>query len=370
MKAGMIGLGKLGLPCALAMESRGHTLCGYDVMPEPREYLKTRKIPYLEEGTPELLKEHNLHHTNSIAEVVAGSQIVFVAVQTPHSEGYEGITPLPSARRDFEYQYLISAVREACQAANSLRKHISLVIISTVLPGTTDKVLRPLLNKYVSIVYNPFFIAMGRTVYDFLNPEFVLLGADTPPTEVIEFYSQIHNKPTVNVSVPSAELLKVSYNTFIGLKIIFANSLMEICHHTGADVDQVTDGLAQATHRVISPKYLHAGMGDGGGCHPRDNIALSHLAKSLNLSVDLFEIIMDTRERQSKWLAEYTAHWSRLTKLPIVLMGVSFKAETNLTVGSPALLLKHQLDRLPLGVSRSLGPPRSGSRSIVELWGP
>jgi UDPglucose 6-dehydrogenase len=130
---------------------------------------------------------------------------------------------------------------------------------------------------------------------------------------------------------------------------------MEICHHTGADVDQVTDALKLATERLISPKYLSAGMGDGGGCHPRDNIALSWLSRKLGMTFDFHEAIMMAREKQTDFLANlveenrryavYSPDFSfkEFKNVPVVILGKAFKEQTNLEVGSPAILLKNIL---------------------------
>ena len=180
------------------------------------------------------------------------------------------------------------------------------IIISTVLPGTIDREIRPLFNKHMALCYNPFFIAMGTTIKDFLNPEFVLFGSedDEAAEEATGFYSSLHDRPVYRTTVKNAELVKVAYNTFIGMKITFVNTLMEICHKSGCDVDAVTDALKMADDRLISTKYLTAGMGDGGGCHPRDNIAMSWLANELDMSYDWFDSIMMQREHQTEWLAQ------------------------------------------------------------------
>ena len=184
---------------------------------------------------------------------------------------------------------------------------------------------------------------MGTTMRDFLHPEFVLLGADGPDsaTKVEAFYATLTDSPICRMSIDSAELTKVAYNTYIGMKIVFANTLMEICHKSpGANVDDVTGALKKAHRRLISPHYLDGGMGDGGGCHPRDNIAMSWLARELPLSHDIFENMMIARDNQTEWLADLMcAH-----DLPKAIVGYSFKTGTDLTVGSPALLLKAILE--------------------------
>jgi UDPglucose 6-dehydrogenase len=205
------------------------------------------------------------------------------------------------------------------------------------LPGTIEKYIKPVLSDKIKLCYNPFFIAMGTTINDFLNPEFVLLGVDdkSAAEKVIDFYSTIHNKKVFQTSVKNAELVKVAYNTFIGMKIVYANTMMEICQKTGCDVDQIIDAISLSDQRLISGKYLRGGMGDGGGCHPRDNIAMSWLSRELNLSHDFFNDLMVAREDQTEWLAEECLKHNR----KIYILGKSFKPETNITTGSPSILL-------------------------------
>jgi UDPglucose 6-dehydrogenase len=343
-KIGFIGLGKLGLPVALAMESKGHEIMGYDINPAVADYLKTKKIPYREEGSSALLKKNNIK-LGSVADVVSFADLLFVPIQTPHHPKYEGIDKLTPDRTDFDYSFLINGIREIADTAKKLKKDTILVIISTVLPGTIDRDIRPLLNKYTRLVYEPLFIAMGTTINDFLYPEFVLMGVDDEAAArtVKNFYKTIHDRPVHETSIKSAELIKVAYNTYIGMKIVFANTMMEICHHTGADVDSVTKGMSLATNRLMSPKYMRGGMGDGGGCHPRDNIAMSWLAGELGLSHNIFDNLMMAREHQTEWLADLIVAEYEKSKLPIVILGKSFKPETNLMTGSPAILLSNIL---------------------------
>lgn len=131
MKIGMIGLGKLGLPVALAIESKGHEVVGFDINPAVADILTTRKMPYHEEGAQELLDKHNIKFSDDFT----GCESVFISVQTPHDKEYEGITPLPGTRKDFDYKYLINAVKFANE---SVPKDALLVIISTCLPGTIE----------------------------------------------------------------------------------------------------------------------------------------------------------------------------------------------------------------------------------------
>lgn len=329
MKVAFIGLGKLGLPCALAIENAGHEVCGFDTSPEVQRILVSRELPYQEQHAQELLGVTRITVVPP-EEMIEWADLIFIAVQTPHQPEYEGTTLLPETRENFDYTYLHDALMSVADA------QCPVAVISTVLPGTLAAL------EYTDVLYNPFFIAMGTTIPDFLNPELVLIGTDgVHPGPLRDLYRSIHNAPHFVTTIKTAELTKVAYNTFIGLKIAFANTMMEICEKTGADVDDLVDALSLATQRIISPAYLRGGMGDGGGCHPRDNIALSWLAREIGLSYDLFEALMVCRERQTAWLADLIeSEQSRHSEYqPIELLGKAYKPESNLTVGSPALLL-------------------------------
>lgn len=368
MKIGYMGLGKLGLPCALATEAiGGHQVYGYDPNPAVQTYLADRKIPYLERRAGDFLKNHSISYVQSPSDLVAHSDIIFVPVQTPHDKQFEGHLPMPEGdRKDFDYSFLKAAVKTLADEAGAKCKYVVVVIISTVLPGTVEREIKPLLNEYVSLCYNPYFIAMGTTIDDYLHPEFVLLGSDNDPEAaclVEKFYSTIHDKPVFKTNIESAELIKVSYNTYISMKIGFANTVMEICHKTNADADDVAKALSMANERIISPKYLKGGMGDGGGCHPRDNIAMSFLADKLNLSYNIFESLMIGREQQAKWLAELALEHA--DGRPVVLLGEAYKPETNLTVGSPALLVGHYVKEAGQEVT-VLDPHVHGTQEVSE----
>jgi UDPglucose 6-dehydrogenase len=335
-KVGFIGLGKLGLPVAVAIESKGHDVMGYDINQAVQGYIENKKIPYEEIYMDEMLPKSNVKF-DSFANVIKNSEIIFVPVQTPHEKLYEGITRIPETRVDFNYEYLVDAVKNISQEVDKNNEEKIVVIISTVLPGTIEKYVKPVLSSKIKLCYNPFFIAMGTTIRDFLHPEFILLGVDDKQAaeKVKDLYSTLHNKKVFETTVKNAELVKVAYNTFIGMKIVYANTMMEICHKIGADVDAIIDAISLADERLISPKYLRGGMGDGGGCHPRDNIAMSWLSRKLNLSHDFFHDLMIAREHQTEWLADLCQN----TNKNVCILGKSFKPETNITTGSPSVLL-------------------------------
>lgn len=355
MNIGFLGLGKLGLPVALAIESKGHKIYGYDISENTIQNIKKKKIDYKEIWVEDYLPKSNINIV-SLKELVKNSEIIFVPIQTPHHEKYEGVTRIPEERADFDYSFLKEGIKNLSQEIEEQKKNTIVIIISTVLPGTIRAEIKPLLKQHTKLVYNPFFIAMGSTMRDFLEPEFILFGRDD--SEALEvgkkFYRTITKAPIFDTTIENAELIKVAYNTFISTKISFVNNLMELCHHLpNTDIDEVTNALKMANKRLISSAYLSGGMGDGGGCHPRDNIAMSYLSKKYNLSHNWFENIMKQRENQTEWLAKLIIDNSK--NLPINILGKTFKAETNLILGSPAILLKNILEEKNL---------------LVNIWDP
>lgn len=347
-----MGLGKLGLPVALAIESRGHEVVGFDYDPKIKKYIAEGEIPYKEKDVENYLPNTKIEVVDPY-DMVGECDIIFVTVQTPHNEKFEGITRLPEERIDFNYHYLKDAIITLSRICEKKNTDQIVSVVSTVLPGTMDREIIPIIRggkNRIKLAYNPFFIAMGTTIEDFLYPEFILLGMDDPKAMkvVSKFYRLTipwsGEKPNIfECSIKTAEAIKVLYNTYITQKIIFANAAMELCHKTGADVDDLIDCLSLGSKRITSPMYMRGGMGDGGGCHPRDNIALSAIARKLDMSYDWWETLMIAREKQTEWLAGLLLDKHHETVLPIVILGKAFKPETNLTIGSPSILLYNML---------------------------
>lgn len=346
MRIGFVGLGKLGLPCAVAIAGRGHNVYGYDMNTALIEQYKKGISNLYEPDLDEKLRDSNINFT-SLDEVVSNSEIIFVAVQTPHSPELDGTHRHNGVKKDFDYTYLLSSMREVVKFIDKCSQYKTVVIVSTVLPGTTREIIYPAVKDITSnpwgLCYNPSFIAMGQVIKDYLNPEFTLIGEREPGYSgniLTEFYSTIHNSPKLRMTWDEAEMVKMTYNTYIGFKIIFANTIMQACYSVGANCDVVTSALTKATDRLMNGKYLRGGMGDGGGCHPRDNLALSYLSDKLGLSYNIFEFVMDTREKQTEWIADLACSYN----MPIVILGKTFKPNTNLTDGSPSILLANILE--------------------------
>lgn len=343
----MVGLGKLGLPVALAIEYRGHEVFGYDVNPEVKTYLEKGFIPFREEGLDPLLRDNHIKWCESVAEVVENSDIVFLAIQTPHLPEYEGSDVLPDDRRDFSYDYLKSGLAEVAKACAECKQETVVAVISTCLPGTFERELKPLLNEYTKYAYVPQFIAMGTVLEDYLNPEFDLLGVvDENAARIVEdFYATINDAPIVRTDVTTAEGAKVLYNCWLTAKTVIANTAGELSERLGMDFDAIKKTWDLSTRRIISPRYMSAGVGDGGSCHGRDNIAMSWLAGEAGMSHNFWEDLMLAREEHAAWHAELAVGVAAEKELPLILLGRAFKPETDIETGSAAILMANILIR-------------------------
>ena len=337
MKIGFIGLGKLGMPVAEAIAEQGYSVTGYD-----KETKISSKI-----DIKHLLKE-----------AVQDRDIVFVATPTPHEFGYGGEKPtshLPP--KDFNYDSVISVLQECNSYMNE--KQI-LVLISTVLPGTTRKYFADIVS-HTRFVYNPYLIAMGTVKQDFLDPEMIMIGTQdggvtNEAKQLQEFYRAVSKKHTRTEfgTWDEIEAIKIFYNTFISTKLALVNMIQDVAVRNGnINVDRVTEALAMSSKRIISPAYMRAGMGDGGACHPRDNIALRWLAKELNLGYDLFESIMTAREQQAKNMARGILKYGK----NICFSSDSYKPGTDLVDGSYSLLVQYYIEQLGGRIVNGLNNP-------------
>lgn len=322
-KIGFIGLGKLGMPCAEAIRKKGFHVAGYDIAHKSSDLVEIR---------------------DSIEDLVQDRDIVFVATPTPHEEGYDGREPTSHLEvKNFNYDS-VKKVLTKCNKNMGVTQ--SLVLISTVLPGTIRRELAPLVTN-VKLLYNPYLIAMTTVADDMINPEMIMIGTKKGVYETAvkgqqleAFYNQVcDNFPRIEFGTwEEIESMKIFYNTFISNKIALVNMIQDVAHKLGnMDVDKVTQSLAKCTKRIVSPAYMKAGMGDGGACHPRDNIALRWLAKELDLGYDIFESIMTAREKQAETMAKAILQHGK----NIYFTSDSYKAGTTLVDGSYSLLVQH-----------------------------
>jgi UDPglucose 6-dehydrogenase len=331
---GFIGLGKLGLECAEVFAEH-HSVWGYDIYPRISNTVKVCDVE----------------------QVIQNSDWIFIAVPTPHADGYDGSVPSSHlCPQDFGHDAVIDALEKINTHATTT-KHV--VLISTVLPGTTRKHFATLLNSQHTFLYNPYLIAMGSVKWDMVNPEMIMIGSNTGSDAAIQelvsiYRPMMQNNPRyVTGTWEECEAIKIFYNTFISAKVGIVNMIQDFAMRIGnINVDVVTDALAASNMRIMGPKYMTAGMGDAGACHPRDNIALRWLAQEYNLGYDMFDTIMLAREIQAKNMAEFlfetataTANW-----MPIVIHGKAYKPNVPYCIGSYSTLIGHYLKGMGVDV--------------------
>ena len=334
---GFIGVGKLGQACA-EMVAEVHNVVGYDVNP---------------------VEPENFTMSDTLEGAVIGQDIVFIAVPTPHDPQYDGKAPtshLPN--KDFDY----SLVRQVLSEVNAVATKDQLVVlISTVLPGTTRREFIDLIPN-ARFVYNPYLIAMGTVKWDMVNPEMVMIGTEDgsetgDAKELVDFYKTImQNEPRYIIGTwDETECIKVFYNTFISAKVSLVNMIQDVAENLGnINAEVVCDALATSDRRIMGPGYMKPGMGDGGACHPRDNIALRWMAEELDLGYDLFDAVMLSREKQAENMANKLCDlaegdWHPTTRtmigaLPVIIVGKAYKPLVEYEAGSASMLVGHYVE--------------------------
>jgi len=324
MKIGFIGVGKLGQKAAEVMAEK-HEVVGYDI---------------------NNVSPSNFEMVATIKEACKDREIIFIAVPTPHHPDYDGRFPtahLPN--KDFNYDIVKDVLEET-------NKHVSkeqlIVLISTVLPGTIRREFIDLIPNG-RFIYNPYLIAMGTVKWDMVNPEMIIIGTEDGSTTgdaklLLEFYETFiaENTRYELGTWDEAEGIKIFYNTFISTKVALVNMIQDVAEKSGnINVDVITGALERSTQRILGPTYMKAGMGDGGGCHPRDNIALRYMAEKLEVGYDLFDAIMNAREKQAKNLATRLVIEANKANLPIVILGKCYKPDVDYEDGSTSILTGH-----------------------------
>ncbi len=344
MNISVIGLGKLGLCTAACFASAGHRVYGFDQNDHIRSELKSRRNPVKETGLTELLGSvwETLHVADSYEEALQDSDITLIIVPTPS---------LPDGR--FTNNYLVKALEGLTPALTAKNNFHIVDVVSTVMPGSCDDIFMPFLEKATGkrcgtdfgLVYNPEFIALGSVIRNFLNPDMVLIGASDERSgfTVQKLYaSTCKTTPTMAVmSLINAEITKISLNCYVTMKISYANALAAICEQVpGADVDVVTSAIG-ADSRVGS-KCLKGGLGFGGPCFPRDNIAFQSFADEFGVEALLGKAVVAVNNGiPDRFFGRIAGHCAPPAK--VALLGLSYKSDTYIIEESHSLMLAKSL---------------------------
>lgn len=347
VEVSVVGLGKLGACMAAAIASRSVRTTGVDVNSSPVEAMREKRAPIFEPGLAEMIAgcDGLLGATQDLEAAIRNSEITFVVVPTPSNK--EGA---------FSLEYVSEAMRAVGRALQAKPEYHLVVLTSTVLPGSTEYLIRPLLEETsgktcgpdFGLCYSPEFIALGSVLRDFLNPDFLLVGeCDAKAgSRLAAFYrdSLRLTAPVARMSAINAELAKIALNTYVTSKITFANMLAEICERLpGGDVDAVTGALG--LDQRIGSKYLKGALGYGGPCFPRDNQALARFMEQIGLSSDLPRTVDQVNHRQAGRVVGLVNRLSSGKAQRVSVLGLAYKPDTNVVEQSQGIAIACQLVR-------------------------
>jgi UDPglucose 6-dehydrogenase len=346
MKLSVIGLGKLGACSAACFASKGYEVIGVDINKNSVDAINQGKAPLYEPKLQELISvsKGKLTATQDYEKALKESEITFLIVPTPSSQDGH-----------FSDKYLQDALRHLAQAFKGKSGYHIFVVTSTVSPGTTEGNLIPLiesisgkqLKRDFGVCYNPEFIALGSVIHDFFNPDMVLIGESHPfaGDRLEEIYKRVCEKKSylARMSIVSAEITKLSLNSYVTMKISFANALANICEAIpGAEIDKITSALG--ADKRISPYFLKGGLSYGGPCFPRDNRAFAAFAEKYGGNAWLAKTTDEVNQFQIKHMVERLLKLISETKSNSVsILGLTYKPNTPVIEESPAIKIIEEL---------------------------
>lgn len=363
MKVCVVGTGYVGLVAGTCLAEMGNDVICVDNNLEKLSQLEKGIVPIYEPGLEELIKvnvsEGRLNFTSNLKEAVQKSLVCFIAVGTPQGE---------DGQADLKYVYEV-----AKSIGQSINDYKVIVDKSTVPVGTADavsKIIKEQTNIEFDVVSNPEFLKQGAAVDDFLKPDRVVIGSNSQKaTEIMqELYSPFlrTGNPVIMMDVKSAEMTKYAANSFLAVKISYANEIANICEQVGADAEMVRIGMC--SDKRIGSQFLFPGLGYGGSCFPKDVKALLKTAKDNNCDYQLLQAADDVNKKQrqvfiNKILNKFGNDLSGKT---FAVWGLAFKPKTNDMREAPAITIINAL--LERGAKVQAYDPKA-VESAKEIFG-
>jgi UDPglucose 6-dehydrogenase len=348
MDVTVIGCGYVGLVTGTCLAAIGHTVRGVEKDAKKLQTLTDGHCPIFEPGLQELMQEHyasgQLQFTDNVKSAVKDAEVVFLCVGTP---------PKPDGSVDMTY--LEAAGKEVCDALSEQTGEVMVTIIvkSTVPPGANrhlQNFLKQQTRAYVQVVSNPEFLREGSAVKDFLEPDRIVVGGESPEAFRImrRLYDPIVKREEhfMTMAWESAELTKYAANAMLATRISFMNEMTILCESFGADIEDIRKGIGADSR--IGTAFLRAGCGYGGSCFPKDVAALEHISKQAGHDSLFVHAIQTTNRNQKRRFADKIAQklGRPIAGSTIAVWGLAFKADTDDIRESAALdVIRHLLDK-------------------------
>jgi UDPglucose 6-dehydrogenase len=364
----VVGLGKLGLPIALCWATRGFHIFGVDTNPQVLEIIRSGKSPHPEPLVEVMLRrsQNRITFTNDAESATHKSDATFIIVPTPSE---------PDG--SFSTRYVEEAIKPVAQALRSKSRFHLVIVMSTVLPGSMEGIIRPQLEAVsgkkcgvdIGLCYNPEFIALGDVVHGILTPDLVVIGESDPVSGglLARMYETLckNDPPVARMNFNNAELAKISVNVYVTMKITFANLLSRLCERLPeANVDEVCTALGLDSR--IGRKYLKGGLSYGGPCFPRDNRAFSAFARRITERSKLSEVVDELNTKHTLHVSEFVLrHLTDPTESQVAILGLTYKPNTDVVEESASVDLAQSL--LGAGVKLRLYDPMGLKNAMKEL---
>jgi UDPglucose 6-dehydrogenase len=344
MKISIVGGGYVGLVTGSCFASLGHYVTIIDIDPIKIHSINNKRPPIFENGLEDLIKQ-NLGQrlwASTMYNSISKSEIVFICVSTP---------PRPDGSTNLSY---IESASISIGTALKTNPHYCVVLVkSTVPPGTTESLVRPVIlqasqkTEYeIGFAMNPEFLREGHAVEDFMHPDRIVVGCDNSCTaEIISLMYQKISAPIIKTGIATAEMIKYTSNAFLATKISLSNEIGNICKHLGIDVYEVMNGVG--LDQRIGPQFLNAGAGFGGSCFTKDVSALISLAEKTGYDPILLKSVIDVNEHQPYKIVTLLAEKiGTLSDKRITVLGVAFKDNTDDIRNSRSIpVIQELLDR-------------------------
>lgn len=358
MNVSVIGLGKLGLPLLALLAKSGHTVLGYDKNANLRSKLIAEHYDFHEPNLNGILRENNnkIKIVSTAEETMSNSEVIFVIVPTPTDSTLK-----------FSNNYVVEVIREFSQALITRTDYCVLNIVSTVMPNSCVLEFIPLIeeisgkkiNVDFGLTYNPEFIALGSVIKNMEYPDMHLIGSsDKVSGEIVQGILRGLSKniaPSMMMNLTEAEIVKISVNNFVTMKISFANMLMQLASKfENVNIDNVTNAIGLDSR--VGNKYLRAGTSYGGPCFPRDTRAMSALFQEHRLDSDIPKSVEAINDSHNHLLATEIVKLAKLGNYSeIGILGMSYKEDSYVLDESPSVYIARHL---------------IGAGFVVRVWDP